>query len=83
MKFKIHGGHSGQPEEPRYEFYLSNSFLYDQLHILAAEYSLPVEQLVEWALTRFVADVEFFRELRSRHAGQSPSNQSPSDSASK
>ena len=47
-----------------FAIYLTNGLLYDRLHELAAEYSLPVEQLADLAVERLVRDVEFVRGLR-------------------
>ena len=44
--------------------YLTDGLLYDKLHRFAAEYSLPVEVLVNLAVKRFVEDVELIRNLR-------------------
>ena len=38
---------------------LTNPMLYDKLHMFAAEYSIPVEQLANLAIKRLVDDVEF------------------------
>ena len=43
---------------------LTNPMLYDKLHMLSAEYSIPVEQLANLAVKRLVDDVEFVRNLR-------------------
>jgi len=45
--------------------YLTDSMLYDRLHTLSAEYSLPVELLVNTAVKRLVDDVDFVRNLRA------------------
>ena len=42
-----------------FTFYLTSGLLYDRLHELAAEYSLPVEQLSGLAVERLIRDVEF------------------------
>ena len=44
--------------------YLTDGLLYDKLHSFAAEYSLPVELLVNLAVKRFVDDIELVRNLR-------------------
>ena len=44
---------------------LANPMLYDRLHTLSAEYSVPVELLVNLAVKRLVDDVDFMRDLRS------------------
>ena len=38
--------------------------VYDRLHILSAEYAIPVESLVNKAAERLLDDVEFMRRLR-------------------
>ena len=43
---------------------LTDSMLYDKLHILSVEYSVSVEMLVNAAVKRLVDDVEFVRGLR-------------------
>ena len=48
-----------------YTVYLTNSLLYDKLHTLAAEYTLPVEKLTELAVERLLRDVEMVRGLRN------------------
>ena len=48
-----------------YAIYLTNGLLYDRLHQLAAEYTMPVERLTELAVERLLQDVEFVRGLRS------------------
>lgn len=42
----------------------TNPMLYDRLHTLSAEYSIPVEALVNVAVGRLVDDVDFVRNLR-------------------
>lgn len=44
---------------------LTNPMLYDRLHTLSAEYSVPVELLVNVAVKRLVDDVDFIRSLRT------------------
>lgn len=48
----------------QFAIYLTNGLLYDRLHELAAEYSLPVEELANLAVERLIRDVEFVRGLR-------------------
>lgn len=48
-----------------YAVYLTNGLLYDKLHTLAAEYTMPVEKLAELAVERLLRDVEMVRELRN------------------
>lgn len=43
---------------------LTDPMLYDRLHTLSAEYSLPVESLVNAAVKRLVNDIDFVRSLR-------------------
>ena len=43
---------------------LTNPMLYDRLHILSAEYSISVEQLVNAAVKHLLDDVDFVRNLR-------------------
>lgn len=49
----------------QFAIYLTNGLLYDRLHELAAEYSLPVEKLADLAVERLIEDVEFVRGLRT------------------
>ena len=44
---------------------LTNPMLYDRLHILSAEYSISVEQLVNVAVKHLLDDVDFVRYLRT------------------
>lgn len=48
-----------------YAVYLTNGLLYDRLHTLATEYTMPVEKLAELAVERLLRDVELVRELRN------------------
>ena len=48
-----------------YAVYLTNGLLYDKLHTLAAEYTIPVEKLAELAVERLLRDVEMVRGLRN------------------
>lgn len=43
---------------------ITNPMLYDRLHTLSVEYSISVEQLVNAAIRRLIADVDFVRGLR-------------------
>lgn len=43
---------------------ITESILYDRLYILSAEYSLPVETLINVAVKRLLDDVDFMRDLR-------------------
>ena len=44
---------------------LTDPMLYDRLHTLSVEYSLPMELLVNVAVKRLVEDVYFVRSLRT------------------
>ena len=44
---------------------LTDSLMYDRLHLLSAEYSVSVEMLVNLAVKRLVDDVDFVRNLRT------------------
>lgn len=44
---------------------LTNPMLYDRLHTLATEYSMPVDLLVNVAVKRLIDDVDFIRSLRA------------------
>lgn len=46
---------------------LSDPQLYDQLHMLSAEYSLSMEFLINAAVEKMIRDVEFVRMLRQHH----------------
>ena len=52
-------------QRARCAVYLTNGLLYDRLHTLAAEYSLPVEQLADLAVKRLIDDVDLVRSLRN------------------
>ena len=56
-------------EKEKFEDTLTSPMLYDRLRTLAAEYSVSVEQLVNLAVERLVADVDFVRSLRTGKAG--------------
>ena len=43
---------------------ITDPMLYDRLHTLSVEYSLPMELLVNIAVKRLVSDVDFVRGLR-------------------
>lgn len=43
---------------------LKDPMIYDRLYILAAEYSLSVEMLINIAIKRFVSDIDFVRNIR-------------------
>ena len=44
---------------------LTDPMLYDRLHTLSAEYSVSVNLLVNEAIKRLLADVDFVRSLRT------------------
>lgn len=48
-----------------FTFQLTNPMLYDRLHTLSVEYSVPVELLINEAVKRLIADVDFVRSLRT------------------
>ena len=43
---------------------LMDPLLYNKLYILAAEYSISVETLINIAIKRFIEDIDFVRSLR-------------------
>ena len=43
----------------------ANPMLYDRLHTLSAEYSIPVELLINAAVKKLIDDVGFVRTLRT------------------
>lgn len=51
-------------EKETFAVLLTDSMLYDRLCTLSAEYSLPVDLLVNAAVKRLVDDVDFVRNLR-------------------
>lgn len=51
-------------EQEKFAVQLTNPILYDRLRTLSAEYSVSVEALVNLAVQRLIADVEFVRNLR-------------------
>ena len=52
-----------------FAIYLTDGMLYDKLHRFAAEYSLPVEVLVNLAVKRLEDDIKLLRGLRSGKTG--------------
>ncbi len=48
-----------------FKVWLNDPMLYDRLHTLSAEYSVPVELLVNLAVKRLIDDVDFVRSLRT------------------
>ena len=57
------GEHQDSPME-LFTVYLTNGMLYDKLNRFAAEYSLPVEALVNLAVKRLTDHIELVRNLR-------------------
>lgn len=53
-----------------FAIYITDGMLYDKLHRIAAEYSLPVERLADLAVKRLTDDVELFRNLRLGRRGR-------------
>lgn len=51
-------------EKENFTVRLTDPMLYDRLHTLSVEYSLPVELLANAAVKRLVDDVDFVRSLR-------------------
>lgn len=51
-------------EKENFTVRLTDPMLYDRLHTLSVEYSLPMELLVNIAVKRLVSDVDFVRSLR-------------------
>ena len=47
-----------------FKVWLNDTMLYDRLHTLSAEYSVPVELLVNLAVKRLIDDVDLVRSLR-------------------
>ena len=45
---------------------ITNGFICDRLRILSAEYSMPVEDLVNIAVKHMLDDVDFVRGLRKK-----------------
>ena len=64
MSYIQNGEHKDSPKEV-FAVYLTDGMLYDKLNRFAAEYSLPVEVLVNLAVKRFTDDIELIRKLRS------------------
>ena len=52
-------------EKENFTVRLTDPMLYDRLHTLSVEYSLPVELLANAAVKRLVDDVDFVRSLRA------------------
>ena len=54
----------GKPSLEDFRIQITDPMLYDRLHTLSVEYSLPIELLVNVAAKRLVNDVDFVRGLR-------------------
>ncbi len=54
----------GKASSENFRILLTDTMLYDRLHTLSVEYSMPVELLVNVAVKRLVSDVDFVRGLR-------------------
>ena len=54
----------GKPSSEDFRIQITDPMLYDRLHTLSVEYSLPVELLVNAAVKRLVNDIDFVRGLR-------------------
>lgn len=54
----------GKPSSENFRIQITDPMLYDRLHTLSVEYSLPVELLVNAAVKRLVNDIDFVRGLR-------------------
>ena len=63
MSYINNGEHQDLPREV-FAIYLTDGMLYDKLNRISAEYSLPVEALVNLAVKRFTDDIELVRSLR-------------------
>lgn len=57
-------------EKEKFTVQLTSPMLYDRLHILSSEYSVSVEQLINLAVKRLIADVDFVRGLRTGKTGE-------------
>lgn len=64
MSYIQNGECINSPKE-LFAIYLTDGMLYDKLHRFAAEYSLPVDLLVNLAVRRLTDDIELVRNLRS------------------
>ena len=60
----IQNGESSVSPKELFAVYLTDGMLYDKLNRFAAEYSLPVELLVNLAVKRLADDIELVRKLR-------------------
>ena len=52
-----------KPSSEDFRIQITDPMLYDRLHTLSVEYSLPMELLVNVAVKRLVNDVDFVRGL--------------------
>lgn len=59
----------GKPSSEDFRIQITDPMLYDRLHTLSVEYSLPMELLVNVAVKRLVDDVDFVRSLRMGKTG--------------
>lgn len=59
----------GKPSSEDFRIQITDPMLYDRLHTLSVEYSLPMELLVNVAVRRLVDDVDFVRSLRMGKTG--------------
>lgn len=64
----IHSSNENDSPMECFTIRLANPMLYDRLHILSAEYSVPVEFLANIAIKRLL-DVNFVRNLRAGKIG--------------
>ena len=55
----------GKPSLEDFRIQITDPMLYDRLHTLSVEYSLPMERLVNVAVKRLVEDAYFVRSLRT------------------
>ena len=49
----------GKPSSEDFRIQITDPMLYDRLHTLSVEYSLPVDMLVNAAVKRLVNDIDF------------------------
>ena len=62
---KNHSNSGWRNAGEQFEVRLTNPMLYDRLHTLSMEYSMPMDLLVNVAVKRLVDDVDFVRKLRT------------------
>ena len=65
----IHSSNENDSPMEDFTVRLASPMLYDRLHILSAEYSVPVEFLANLAIKRLLDDVNFVRNLRAGKIG--------------